>query len=691
MNRFLRKEKNYSQSRANSKGYRNRVLTMQDKKNSLSPHRLEEQLRALANNSFNVNKGIATKLKGFYSPSINGKRKRNLIPGIRPRDLAYTSKTLSKRNTFEQRLNKYQMDSASNNASRKTSPRRQNGIIDKIGAQTDQVAHPSNQPSESYITRKFRNQNQNTLKQNRSKKSLSNRSINQRNNQEYEVDKENIFSGNVSPVVIQKLHNYSENEEPEIKRNSLKAKDKLQNVLGTPFHGNIPQVFSPHLGSNKKHFQPVSGNLSSKKKIFAEDSVYLSRMKSFFNRGISPGNATRKYNNATSKLNFREMYKKTTRVNQKSDLTSRARLLNDRYGSARGVSQKSSKKVLLSSKRRRSNSPQMRYNSSKQSLGNQTTREKTTSHWNGHLPQMPGSLSKNMNSRGNGGGGRPLSSDIRLKGRRDSSRAKKHGYGMNEYFTSKDSNSKNKSKERISKYGSSRTNYDRRPVSRHKTTSYFDQENRLERNALRSQRGDSERSSNQAQIQRKKNSADLAQMNDADLEKHRYSKFYSLDSAEYKKFSDLSFLEKCGFQIYSIQKNLEKGNDVYDLIRLYADFAQEREFNYIEKIFIHKEARTLFSKILKIERWGVILLFYFKVAGIANQRLEKKLFEMMREIWKSHNNLVNWIKCLNKEHSMKWVLNDINRIYWDVGLDMGRLIIQIKSGSRVVNGLINQL
>jgi hypothetical protein len=170
-----------------------------------------------------------------------------------------------------------------------------------------------------------------------------------------------------------------------------------------------------------------------------------------------------------------------------------------------------------------------------------------------------------------------------------------------------------------------------------------------------------------------------------------FFRFYDVRAQEYSKFKQLSFFEKCGFQLYSIKKNLIQKNDVYDLIRLYADFAQEKEFNYIEKIFTDKEARLLFSKVLKLERWAIILLFYFKVQKIKGAEFDNLAINLASEAWKNHNNLVNWIKVLNKEHNMKWILNDMNRIYWDVNMDIVRLIIHIRSCCRIITGLINQM
>ena len=71
--------------------------------------------------------------------------------------------------------------------------------------------------------------------------------------------------------------------------------------------------------------------------------------------------------------------------------------------------------------------------------------------------------------------------------------------------------------------------------------------------------------------------------------------------------------------------------------------------------------------------------------------LDGKLYELIKEVWRNHNNLVNWIKQINKNYSLSWVLNDTNRIYYDVKLDKIRLVLEIKSCCMVVIGLINQM
>lgn len=61
--------------------------------------------------------------------------------------------------------------------------------------------------------------------------------------------------------------------------------------------------------------------------------------------------------------------------------------------------------------------------------------------------------------------------------------------------------------------------------------------------------------------------------------------------------------------------------------------------------------------------------------------LDQKLQEMMEQIWLNHNNLVNWIKQINKINRLNWILNDHLRIYFDVKLEKSQLIHEIEKSA----------
>lgn len=195
----------------------------------------------------------------------------------------------------------------------------------------------------------------------------------------------------------------------------------------------------------------------------------------------------------------------------------------------------------------------------------------------------------------------------------------------------------------------------------------------------------------------------LAEKNDKNFnsEDIEYDDFFKIknieDYPELVKTVDLEFLAQCGNKLREMDLDLENGESPYQKIRLYTDFAQDQKFSYLSKMFKFKQAASLFSKIIKIERWSVILLFYFCVhyeepeSFFREKKLGLKLQELIKEVFRNHNMLVNWVKMVNKRYNIGWVLNDNNMIYSDVGFDVVRLVIEIKSCCRVITGIINHM
>lgn len=114
----------------------------------------------------------------------------------------------------------------------------------------------------------------------------------------------------------------------------------------------------------------------------------------------------------------------------------------------------------------------------------------------------------------------------------------------------------------------------------------------------------------------------------------------------FKKLKDLEFLRSTGVHLFEICSKLQYNQEVYELIRVYADIAQELEFDYLHKIFKDGDSQTLMSKVFKLERWAIILIFYFKVMKISGQKLDNNLKKLASETWKNHVYLVNWLKML---------------------------------------------
>lgn len=111
--------------------------------------------------------------------------------------------------------------------------------------------------------------------------------------------------------------------------------------------------------------------------------------------------------------------------------------------------------------------------------------------------------------------------------------------------------------------------------------------------------------------------------------------------------------------MFDICSKLQQGEEVYEMIRVYADVAQELEFDFLHKIFKDSDSQTLMSKVFKLERWAIILTFYFKVVKMSSQKLDNNLKKLSSEIWKNHVYLINWLKMLEVFGSMNQFNSEI--------------------------------
>lgn len=66
----------------------------------------------------------------------------------------------------------------------------------------------------------------------------------------------------------------------------------------------------------------------------------------------------------------------------------------------------------------------------------------------------------------------------------------------------------------------------------------------------------------------------------------------------------------------------------------------------MHKILQDPDAQNLLSKLLKLERWSIILIFYFKVMKKSDLKLDSLLKKLASEVWKSHVYLITWLKYL---------------------------------------------
>ena len=155
------------------------------------------------------------------------------------------------------------------------------------------------------------------------------------------------------------------------------------------------------------------------------------------------------------------------------------------------------------------------------------------------------------------------------------------------------------------------------------------------------------------------------------------------------RIPNLNFLAKTGQQIHKIYEVMRGNKDVYEKIRLYADMAQELEFESMHRIFADTDARKLFSKVFKLERWSIILIFYFKVIKKTSPKLMGMLKGLVEHVWSNQNNLVNWINVLDKRHEVGWKMEVLGGdIYTLHTGDEDSLIVKVVNTCQLIIGYI---
>lgn len=107
--------------------------------------------------------------------------------------------------------------------------------------------------------------------------------------------------------------------------------------------------------------------------------------------------------------------------------------------------------------------------------------------------------------------------------------------------------------------------------------------------------------------------------------------------------------------IVTLVTKLKQKQDVYDDIREYVDLCQQQTFSLFENIFLNDSAKTIASRILKLERWTVVSLFNVvlnssKYAEIVSE----KIFASMVLIYKLNQYFWIWMHRIQDKHSLDW-------------------------------------
>lgn len=156
-----------------------------------------------------------------------------------------------------------------------------------------------------------------------------------------------------------------------------------------------------------------------------------------------------------------------------------------------------------------------------------------------------------------------------------------------------------------------------------------------------------------------------------------------------RKLKDSDFLLNSGNQVNIINKAMKDGIETYEKIRVYADLAQEYEFDILEEIFFDDDARRLCSRVLKLERWTIILVFYFEIVKKKIPKLLSLLKGMMENIWNNQGFLISWLKILVVKHSLDWDLeNSLKDLYPEYKQERDTLIVKIVNSCQLTTGYL---
>lgn len=156
-----------------------------------------------------------------------------------------------------------------------------------------------------------------------------------------------------------------------------------------------------------------------------------------------------------------------------------------------------------------------------------------------------------------------------------------------------------------------------------------------------------------------------------------------------KTLKDSDFLYNTGKQVSIVTHSIKRGEETYEKIRIYADLAQEFEFDILEDIFSDKDAKRLCSRVLKFERWTIILIFYFEIVKKKNQKLMMMLKGMVENVWKNQCYLVCWLKKLIGQHKLDWNLDQsLGQLYPNLETDNDSLIVKIVNCCQLITGYL---
>lgn len=121
---------------------------------------------------------------------------------------------------------------------------------------------------------------------------------------------------------------------------------------------------------------------------------------------------------------------------------------------------------------------------------------------------------------------------------------------------------------------------------------------------------------------------------------------------EQVKPSRIRLLAQTEETVYTIYQQITQDKDPYESIRFYSDHAQDSQFNLLENMFKSKNAKMQFARLLKIERWLIVYLFYFTVQDNNYEKNKIHMIELSDLLYKNMSFIVSWV-CRLSENAGK--------------------------------------
>jgi hypothetical protein len=119
-------------------------------------------------------------------------------------------------------------------------------------------------------------------------------------------------------------------------------------------------------------------------------------------------------------------------------------------------------------------------------------------------------------------------------------------------------------------------------------------------------------------------------------------------------FKQIKLFGKTIDLVSKIIKQIKTNKDPYDTIRNYSDIAQDNEFSHLDDLLDTKPCRAIFTRLLKLERWIVVYMFYFTVQDKDAEKAKKQLQELSNSLALNLSYLLSWMTRISSQNSLNW-------------------------------------